>query len=157
MVHPGWWTHLDGKWFSLWTFKPLWYKVQYIRTGASLAAQLLKNPPAMQKTLVHFLGGEDPLEKGMATHSSMLAWRIAWTKEPGRLQSMGSQRVGQDWVAKHTVYAHIHTHTHTYMNWHRWQQGTVNENQAFPDKQMWIWIRSHKKYFVIYMPFSSPN
>ena len=114
MVHPGWWTHLDGKWFSLWTFKPLWYKVQYIRTGASLAAQLLKNPPPMQKTLVQFLGAEDPLEKGMATHSSMLAWRIAWTKEPGRLQSMGSQRVGQDWVAKHTVYAHIHTHTHLY-------------------------------------------
>ena len=61
-------------------------------------AQTVKNLPAMQKTSVQFLGQEDPLEKGMATHSSVLAWRIAWTEEPGRLQSMGSQRVGHDWV-----------------------------------------------------------
>ena len=55
--------------------------------------QLVKNPPAMQETQVQSLGWEDPLEKGMATHSSILAWRIPWTEEPGRLQSMGSQRV----------------------------------------------------------------
>ena len=61
-------------------------------------AQTVKNLPAMQKTSVQFLGQEDPLEKGMATHSSVFAWRIAWTEEPGRLQSMGSQRVGHDWV-----------------------------------------------------------
>ena len=61
-------------------------------------AQTVKNLPAMQKTSVQFLGQEDSLEKGMATHSSVLAWRIAWTEEPGRLQSMGSQRVGHDWV-----------------------------------------------------------
>ena len=54
-------------------------------------AQLVKNLPAMQDTLVRFLGQEDPLEKEMATHSSILAWRIAWTEEPGGLQSMGSQ------------------------------------------------------------------
>ena len=58
---------------------------------ASLAAQLVKNQPAMQETLVRSLGQEDPLEKEMATHSSILAWRIPWTEEPGRLQSMGSQ------------------------------------------------------------------
>ena len=58
---------------------------------ASLVAQLVKNPLAMQKTQVHSLGGEDPLEKEMATHSSILAWRIPWTEEPGGLQSMGSQ------------------------------------------------------------------
>ena len=58
---------------------------------ASLIAQSVKNPPAMQKTRVRFLGQEDPLEKKMATRSSILAWRIPWTEEPGRLQSMGLQ------------------------------------------------------------------
>ena len=62
--------------------------------GASLAVQLVKNPPAMQETPVRSLGREDPLEKDMAIHSSILAWRIPWTEEPGGLQSMGSQRVG---------------------------------------------------------------
>ena len=59
--------------------------------GASLVAQLVKNLPAMQETWVQFLGWEDPLEKEMATHSSILAWRIPWTEEPGSLQSMWSQ------------------------------------------------------------------
>ena len=58
---------------------------------ASLIAQLVKNLPAMQKTQVPLLGREDPLEKEMAIHSSILTWRIPWTEEPGRLQSMGSQ------------------------------------------------------------------
>ena len=57
---------------------------------------MLKNLPAMLETPVQSLGQEDPLEKDMATHSSILAWRIAWTEEPGGLQSMGSQRVGHD-------------------------------------------------------------
>ena len=56
----------------------------------------------MRETWVQSLGGEDPLEEGMATHSSVLAWRILWTEEPGRLQSMGSQRVRHDWAIKHT-------------------------------------------------------
>ena len=59
-------------------------------------AQTVKNPLAMQQTQVRSLGQEDPLEKGMATHSSILAWRIPWTEEPGGLQSIGSQRVGRD-------------------------------------------------------------
>ena len=63
---------------------------------SSLVAQRLKCLPAMQETWVQSLGWEDPLKKGMATHSSILAWRIPWTEEPGRLQSMGSQRVGHD-------------------------------------------------------------
>ena len=63
---------------------------------ASLVAQAVKNLPAMQETWVQSLGQEDPLEKGMATHSSILAWRIPWTEEPDGLQSMGSQRVGHD-------------------------------------------------------------
>ena len=59
-------------------------------------AQTVKNLPAMQETWVRNLGWEDPLEKEMATHSSILAWRIPWTEEPGRLQSMGLQRVEHD-------------------------------------------------------------
>ena len=61
--------------------------------GASLVAQMVKNLPAMQETQVLSLGWEDPLEKGMATQSSILAWRIPWTEEPGGLQFMGLQRV----------------------------------------------------------------
>ena len=57
---------------------------------------MVKNLPAMQETHFQSLGQEDPLEKGMATHSSILAWRIPRTEEPGKLQSMGSQRVGHD-------------------------------------------------------------
>ena len=59
-------------------------------------AQRLKRLPGMRETQVQSLGQEDPLEKEMATHSCTLAWRIPWTEEPGRLQSMGSQRVGHD-------------------------------------------------------------
>ena len=62
----------------------------------SLVAQLVKNPPAMQETLVQFRDWEGSLEKGTATHSSILAWRIPWTEEPGRLQSTRLQRVRQD-------------------------------------------------------------
>ena len=61
-----------------------------------MVAQRLKHLPAMQETRVQPLGREDPLEREMATHSSVLAWRIPWTEEPGRLQSTGSQRVGHD-------------------------------------------------------------
>ena len=63
---------------------------------ASLVAQLVKNPPVMLETWVRSLGWEDPLEKGKATHSSILAWRIPWTEEPGVLQSLGLQGVGHD-------------------------------------------------------------
>ena len=62
----------------------------------SLVAQRVKRLPAMQETQVRSLGLEDPLEKEMATHSSILAWAIPWTEKPGRLQSMGPQRVGKD-------------------------------------------------------------
>ena len=63
---------------------------------ASLVAQLVKNPPAMQEMWIRFFGQKDPLEKGIATHSRILAWRIAWAEEPGGLPSMGSHRVGHD-------------------------------------------------------------
>ena len=63
---------------------------------ASLVAQMVKHLPTMPETWVQSLGQEDPLEKEMATHSSTLAWKIPWTEKPGRLQSMGSQRVAHD-------------------------------------------------------------
>ena len=63
---------------------------------ASLVAQTVKNLPIIQETRIQSLGQEHPLEKGMATYSSILAWRIPWTEEPGSLQSIGSQRVKHD-------------------------------------------------------------
>ena len=72
-----------------------------VKDRASLVAQMVKNLPAAQETWIQSLGWKDPLEKGMATHSSILAWRIPWTEEPGGLQSMGSQRIRHD-SAQHT-------------------------------------------------------
>ena len=63
---------------------------------ARTCAQTVKDPPVMQETWVESLGWKDALEEGMATHSNILAWRIPWIEEPGRLQSMGLQRVGHD-------------------------------------------------------------
>ena len=66
------------------------------RYGASLVGQKVNNLPAVRETEIQSLGWEDPLERGMVTPSSILAWRIPWTEEPSRLWSMGSQRVGHD-------------------------------------------------------------
>ena len=70
------------------------YPLQY--SWASLVVQMVKSRPVMKETWVRSLGWEDPLEEGMATHSSILAWRIPWTGKPGGLQSMRLQRVGHD-------------------------------------------------------------
>ena len=72
------------------------FKMFYVHEGASLVAQLVKNLPTMQETWVQSLDWEDSLEKGTASHSSILAWKMPWTEESGRLQSLGSQRVGYD-------------------------------------------------------------
>ena len=71
---------------------------------ASLVAQMVKCLPAVHETQVRFLGWEDPLEKEMATSSSTLAWKIPWMKEPGRLQSTGSQRMGHNWATSHLIH-----------------------------------------------------
>ena len=71
---------------------------------ASLVAQREKRLPAMRETWVWSLGREDPLEKEMATHSGTLAWKISWMEKPGRLQSMGLQRVGFDWATSFLLY-----------------------------------------------------
>ena len=78
------------------TTSATWEISTYKQAKASLVAQMVKRLPTMWQTQVQSLGWEDPLEKEMATHSSALAWKIPWTKEPGRLQSMGSQRVRHD-------------------------------------------------------------
>ena len=72
--------------------------MEHYMTFASLVAQMVKRLPTMRETWVRSLGWEDPLEKEMATHSSILAWKIPWTGDPGRLQSIQSQRARHDWV-----------------------------------------------------------
>ena len=69
--------------------------------GSFLVSGAVKYLPAMQKTTAWFLGLEDPLEKRMATHSSILAWRIPWTEQPGGIQSIWSQRIRHNWATKH--------------------------------------------------------
>ena len=86
----------------------VWVKHFVPERGASLVAQMINNLPAMWERWVQSLGWEDLLEKGMATHSSIHAWRTPWTEEPSGLQSMGSKRVRHDWATN----THTHTHTH---------------------------------------------
>ena len=81
--------------FGLFTFYCLFLSDNLFNLWTSLVAQVGKNPPAMQETWVRSLGWKDPLEKGMATHSGILVWRIPWTEEPGGVRSIGSQRVRQ--------------------------------------------------------------
>ena len=76
---------------------------------ASLVAQRVKNPPAMQQTRVQLLGWEDPLEEEMASHSSILAWKIPWTDEPGRLQSMRLQESDMAERLNHHRQLSVHT------------------------------------------------
>ena len=81
----------------------------------SLTSQMVRNLPAMQKIRVQSLGQKDPPRKGMATHSSILAWRIPWTEETGGLQSLGPHRIRHNWVT------HTHTHTHRgIINFYHW-------------------------------------
>ena len=83
------------------------------------ASQVALVPPAMQETWVWFLGWEDPLEEGMETYSSSLAWRIPWTEEPGGLESMGSQRVRHNW----SNLGRTHAQTIRVRNWPKWTCG----------------------------------
>ena len=94
-------------WARVWLKPTIYLKIMhnyaFLESGLgrgqpSLVTQTVKNLPTMQETQVPSLGWEDPLEKGMATHSSIFAWKIPWTEEPGGLQSIGSQRVGHNWV-----------------------------------------------------------
>ena len=98
------------------TSKDVHGKASYNRT--SLVGQMVKNLSVMWKTWVRTLGWEDPLEKAMAPHSSILAWKIPWAEEPGGLQSMGSLRVGHESVTSLSLF--------TFMQWKRkWQSAPV--------------------------------
>ena len=85
---------------------------------ASLVVPMVKNLPAMWETQVWTLDWEDPLEKGMATHSSILAWRIPWIEEPGGLQSVGLQRVAYNWESNTFTFALVTTGSEEWKN--RW-------------------------------------
>ena len=89
----------------------------YCLFEASLVAQTVKRLPAVQETWVWSLGQEDPLDKEMPTHSTTLAWKIPWMEEPGRLQSMGSQRVGHDWATSLVTILHPARFLYLLMVW----------------------------------------
>ena len=100
-----------------WLLCPL-YMVSLKEEKGFPDGSVVKNLPANQETRVWTLGLEDPLEKEMATHCSILAWDILWTEEPGRLQSMGLQRIRYDWATKQHIYIYIYIYTHIYIYIH---------------------------------------
>ena len=85
-------------------------RLTYNNLQVSHVAQLVKNLPAVQETWVRSLGWEDPLEKEMETHSSILVWKISWQEEPGGLQSMGSKRVGHNWATNSNLLTYLLTY-----------------------------------------------
>ena len=90
---------IAGRFFTIWATREdlIFFFCGGGGEDASLVAQMVRNLPAMQETWVWSLGQEDPLEKGMATHTNILAWKTPWTEEPGGLKCRRSQRVGHDW------------------------------------------------------------
>ena len=113
------------------------YPLQY--SWASLLAQTVKNPPAKWETWVRSLGWEDSLEEGMATHSSVLAWRIPRTEEPGRLQSMGSQRVRHNWATQHSTVRICQSPIPNFIPLHPTQAC------GFSSSHVWIWELDYKE------------
>ena len=99
--------HILSKTFNSYYWLFFFLITAILMDWASLVAQMVKNLFAMRETQVWSLGREGPLEKGMVTHSSILAWKIAWTEEPAGLQSMGSERVRQtEWLTFHSFHSH---------------------------------------------------
>ena len=107
------WTFLLTKCVN---YQAFYKTIPYITTEASPVAHMAKNLHTVWETWVQFLGQEDPLEKGMATHSSILAWRMSWLEEPGGLQSIGSQRIGHDW-STNTSSLPLHNYSIKEVNW----------------------------------------
>ena len=98
------------------TFHCMFYCIHVCIFWTSLVAQMIKNLLAMEEIWVWFLGQEDPMEEEMATHSSILAWRIPWTEEPVQLQAMVSQRVGHDWMTNSFVFTVFYRISVKYLN-----------------------------------------
>ena len=92
------WLTAPSRLIAVFPQRKVWELLPEVGIGPSLVVQMVRNPSAMWEAQVRSLGWEDPLEKGMATHSSILAWRSPWTEELGGLQSMGSQRVRHNWA-----------------------------------------------------------
>ena len=114
----------------------------------SLVAQMVKHLPTMWETWVRSLGQEDPLEKDMATHSSTLAWKIPWMEERGRLQSMGSQRVGHDW----TTSLSLSSLTAGVAGTHSHSQGSVQECQKQGQRPALLCLWSLNKTLYLISP-----
>ena len=123
---------------------------------------MVKNLPAMQETWVWSLGQEDPLEKGMDTDSSILAWRIPWTEKPGGLYSMGSQKVEHDWA----IHFHIHKYIKLYIYYITFSSIYITEwlccteeiniaNQIYSKKLIYLW--PHRRACGILVPWSAWN
>ena len=105
----------------------IFLSLESLKEKASLMSQMVKNLPAMWETPDQSLGWKDLLEKGMAIPSSILAWRIPWTQEPGGLQSMGLQRVGHDWVSN----------TFTFKEEERAEKEKYLKQQKLESSQIW--------------------
>ena len=158
-----------GGTFWVWQIFTAWILLQtLVCTRASLVAQAVKNHCAMQETGVWSLGWEDPLEKGMATHSSILAWEIPWTEEPGGLQSMGSQRVEDD-LATNTFTLRVCTNPRIkamsfggnlcklWENWQPEMRLTLRSHCWFWKCQWTVMRLSAKKYKSDFLNFQGRN
>ena len=98
-------------------------------------AQTVKSLPSMRETWVRSLGWKDPLEKEMATHSSILTWKIPWREEPARLQSMGSQRVGHDWVTSVSSFLRYKLAKTVHIVWTSIKRADVKERDRLPSRE----------------------
>ena len=128
-----------------------------VTKGASLVAQLITNLPAMKKTQAQPLGRKDPVETGMATHSSTLAWKILWTEEPGGLQFMGSQRVRHDWViTTFTIQMSLMTSIFKFL-FFSWNLFIVQEFVPFPTADMMLLVQYYCNQYLTDTHREHPN
>ena len=123
-------------------------RIVQLNCWASLVAQMVECLPAVRETRVQSLGREDPLEEEMATHSSTLAWKIPWTEEPGRLWSMGSQRVGHDWATSVSFSAKW---DHIFLKWEHWRP-TESQTLVTYHKEWTFLCQSWKPHFPSLSP-----
>ena len=122
---------------------------------AFLVGSMVKNPPSVQQIQVHSLGQEDPLDKGMATHSSILAWKIPWTEEPCRVQSMGSQRVGHD-LNNSNVLVYMHKFLENHFKYSTEYVKQISNLTEFPNLNHSSWNNlPAASYLLVWLPQSS--
>ena len=110
------------------------------RAMTSLVAQTVKRLPPMQETQIQSLGWEDPLEKEMVTHSSILAWKIPWMEEPGRLHTVHGVTKSQTWLNNFTFRQYIKKQRHHFAN-----KGPYSQSYGFSSSHVWTWRLDHKE------------